>query len=82
MREVVLGGAFVILWWLSFFVLLPVGMHSEDDPPGQFVLGEAPKEPSEKHKPRLLLKAAGATAIAAILWGVFYLLVLTNVIQL
>lgn len=82
MRDVVLGGAYVILWWMSFFVLLPIGMHSEDDPPGQFVLGEAPKPPSEKHKPRLLLKAGGATLIAALLWGGFYALVLAGVIQL
>ena len=80
-RATVLG-AYAILWWLSFFVLLPIGMHNEDDPPGQFTLGEAPKPPSGKHKPRLLLKAGGATVIAAVLWCVLYALVLTGVIQL
>lgn len=82
MREVVLGGAYVILWWMTFFVLLPIGMHSEDDPPGQFTLGEVPKPPSDKHKPRLLMKVAGAMVIAALLWGGFYALVLLRVIQL
>jgi len=82
MRDVVLGGAYIILWWMTFFVLLPIGMHHEDDPPGQFRLGEAPRPPSEKHKPRLLLKVAGATVISAALWGGFYALVLTGVVQL
>ena len=79
---VTVGGAYVILWWISFFVLLPIGMHDEDDPPGQFTLGETPKPPSGKHKPRLLLKAGGATLIAAVLWAVFYALVVAGVIQL
>jgi len=82
MRDVVLGGAFLILWWMSFFVLLPIGMHREDDPPGRFVLGDVPKPPSEKHKPRLLLKAGGATLGAAVLWAVFYALVLNGAIRL
>lgn len=82
MRGVVLGGAYVILWWMSLFVLLPIGLHNEDDPPGEFVLGAEPKPPSAAHKPRLLLKVAGATVIAAALWVVFYALVLTGVIQL
>lgn len=79
---VTVGGAYVILWWMTFFVLLPIGMHNENDPPGQFTLGEAAKPPSEKHKPRLLLKMAAATVIAALLWGGFYALVLTGVVQL
>lgn len=81
MRWIVLGGGFVILWWLALFVLLPIGLHNEDDPPGAFTLGAEPKPPSAAHKPRLLLKAAGATLIAAALWVVFYVLVLTGVIQ-
>lgn len=82
MRGVVLGGAYVILWWMALFVLLPIGLHNEDDPPGEFVPGAEPKPPSPKHKPRLLLKVAGATLIAGVLWGIFYALVLTGTVQL
>ena len=48
---VAVGGAYVILWWMTFFMLLPVGLYNEDDPPGQFTLGEAPKPKSERAKP-------------------------------
>ena len=81
---VALGGAYAILWWMSFFVLLPIGMYNEDDPPGQFTLGEAPKPKSERAPPRLSMrkKVLLATAISAVLWAGFYALVLTGVIDL
>lgn len=82
MRWVVLGGAYIILWWMALFVLLPIGLHNEDDPPGEFTLGAEPKPPSEKHKPHLLLKLAGATVIACVMWGIFYALVFIGIIHL
>ena len=56
---------YVILWWLAFFTMLPLGAQSlheagEDAVPG--VERGAPKS----H--RLGLKAALASAIAAIVW--------------
>jgi predicted secreted protein len=79
---VTIGGAYVILWWMSFFVLLPVGMYNEDDPPGQFVLGEKPKP--EQTSPRFSMrkKLLLATAISAVLWAILYTLVLAGVIEL
>lgn len=82
MRWVVLGGAYVILWWTALFVLLPIGLHNEDDPPGEFKLGVEPKTPSSAHKPRLLLKIAGATVVASVFWGIFYVLVMMNIVRL
>ena len=81
---VAVGGAYVILWWMTFFILLPIGMYNEDDPVGQFTLGEAPKPKTEHTKPRLSMgkKLILATVIAAVLWVIFYALVLTGVIQL
>ncbi|HEX8902623.1 DUF1467 family protein [Vitreimonas sp.] len=60
---------YVILWWLSFFVMLPVGAqsHHEADeavPPGSEV--GAPKVHN------LRKKALWAAGIAAILWLVVY----------
>ena len=81
---VAVGGAYVILWWMAFFMLLPVGMYNEDDPPGQFVLGEAPKPKSEQIKPRLSMgrKLLLATVISTALWAILYALVLAGVIEL
>lgn len=66
-----LGSAiYIILWWLSFFMILPLGARSpheadEAAPPG--VERGAPKA----H--RLGLKALIASGIAAVLWlGVYW----------
>lgn len=78
------GGAFIILWWMTFFILLPIGMYDEDDPPGQFTPGAVPKPKAERTPPRLTIrtKMGLATIIAAALWCGFYSLVLTGVIRL
>ncbi len=56
---------YFILWWLAFFSVLPMGaqsLHEADEagPPG--IERGAPRVP------KLRLKAALATGIAAILW--------------
>jgi predicted secreted protein len=68
---VVLFGAVPILWFLTFFCLLPVGLGAGFDP-----------DTGAPLKPRLGLKALLATAIAAVLWLVFYLLIQYKVFDL
>ena len=56
---------YVILWWLAFFTMLPMGaqsLHEADEEAVPGVERGAPKS----H--RLRFKAALATAIAAVLW--------------
>ncbi|MGE0595169.1 MAG: DUF1467 family protein [Hyphomonadaceae bacterium] len=56
---------YVILWWLAFFVLLPVGAQSAHEADEEAPAG------SERGAPRvhgLGKKALGAAAIAAVLW--------------
>ena len=66
----VLVSAFVILWFLAFFCLLPVG------------IGEADPETGAPRDPHLLRKVGYATAIAAVLWLVFYALIALHVVDL
>ncbi|MBI1329479.1 MAG: DUF1467 family protein [Alphaproteobacteria bacterium] len=70
MRDVVLSGSFVVLWFLSFFVLLPIGLSGETNDHGAPV------------KPRLLLKAIIATAVSLVLWGIFYGMVRAGYVEL
>lgn len=56
---------YLIVWWLAFFTMLPLGaqsLHEADEPAVAGVERGAPKS----HK--LGLKAALATGIAAIVW--------------
>ena len=67
----VLGVAvYMILWWLSFFVMLPIGARSHHE------AGEPPPPGSEAGAPlahRLGFKALLATGAAAVVWiGVYW----------
>jgi predicted secreted protein len=56
---------YVILWWLIWFTLLPVGVRVPD----KVEQGHADSAPAN---PRLWLKALAATLIAGLLWGAMY----------
>jgi len=66
----VLLSAFLIFWFLALFCLLPVG------------LGEVDSESGAPLSPKLLRKAGIATAVAAVLWIVFYVLILFGIFDL
>ncbi|HVV65598.1 MAG TPA: DUF1467 family protein [Rhizomicrobium sp.] len=59
----VLVGAYAIFWFLALFCLLPVG------------LGEVDPDSGAPRNPRLPFKMGLATAVAAILWLAFYVVV-------
>jgi predicted secreted protein len=66
----VLVSAFLILWFLALFCLLPIDIGAADPQTG------APL------KPQLVLKAGIATAIAVVLWLIFYALILLRVVDI
>lgn len=60
---------FVIIWWLVFFMALPIGVkppHEEGETAEPGHEGGAPT------RPHLWKKALAATLIAALLWGAAY----------
>ena len=66
----VLVSAFAILWFLALFCLLPIGIGEVDPQTGA---------PQHAH---LLRKAGYATAIAAVLFAVFYGLIAAHILDL
>ena len=63
---------FVVLWWLVFFMSLPIGARSYHEA-GEDV--EAGNVSSAPMRPRIWLKAGASTLIAAILTvGVYFLI--------
>lgn len=56
---------YLILWWLSFFVMLPMGAQSPHEGDEETVPGVERGAPKSH---RLGLKAALAAGVAAILW--------------
>jgi predicted secreted protein len=59
---------YVVLWWLAWFAVLPLGVRIPEEVP----YGQATSAPEN---PRLLWKAGLATVIAALLWALVFWLV-------
>ena len=63
--------SFVFVWWLVFFITLPIGSRSYHEADEETEVGHARSAPL---KPRIWLKIAIATPIAAAVWGVLFYL--------
>jgi predicted secreted protein len=66
----ILISAFAILWFLALFCLFPIG------------LGDVDPQTGAPLKPHILRKMGIATVIAAVLWAIFYVLILLKVVEL
>jgi predicted secreted protein len=69
------GVTFVIVWWLVLFMVLPFGAR----PPDEVEPGTAPSAPA---RPRIALKFALTTVIAAALTALILWLLQSGLIQL
>jgi predicted secreted protein len=58
---------YFIIWWTVLFAILPFGVQSQHEL-DDVVPGSEPGAPA---RPRLLVKIAANTVIAAVLWAIF-----------
>lgn len=63
---------YVIIWWLVFFCLLPIGVRTAEEEGGQAEIGHATSAPT---RPMIGRKMLIATVVAAILFGFVYAIV-------
>jgi len=70
---------YVVIWWLVFFVTLPIGVRAQNESEKGVVEGTVPSAPSN---PNLLKKALVASVLAAILTASYYYLIEYDVISL
>jgi predicted secreted protein len=68
---------YVVIWWGVLFMVLPWGVRPIDD--ADVVKGHAPSAP---RRPRMLLKAAVTSAVAAAVWLVLYAVIESGAISL
>jgi len=64
---------YVMCWWMIWFMVLPFGMRTQGEE-GEVVPGTPKSAPV---RPRILLKMAVTSVIAALVWGVVYYLIET-----
>jgi predicted secreted protein len=61
------AAVYFIIWWLVLFMVLPWGVRPIDG--ADIAKGHAPSAPQ---RPRMLLKVAVTSFVAAIFWAVVY----------
>ncbi len=65
---------FVVIWWCVFFMALPWGNRAPDE----VGPGHADGAPAN---PRLWLKAGITTAVSAVLWGIAYYVISSDMLS-
>jgi predicted secreted protein len=63
--------SFVVIWWVVIFAILPWGVRPTEDEMGRSAGAPA--------NPRLGLKTMITTGVAAVLWGILYLIVSSDI---
>ena len=56
---------YLIIWWVVLFAVLPWGVRPAEQP----TEGHDPGAPSN---PRLKMKAVATTLVAAVVWGIYF----------
>lgn len=72
------GVVYIVLWWLVFFISLPIGVH----PPHE--VGQAADSGHEAGAPvrhYLLWKVLGTSVVAGLLWVIAYWLITSDMLS-
>ncbi len=62
---------YAIIWWLVFFMALPIGIRTPEEAGEAVTPGNVESAPV---RPRLWLKAALTTVVAALIWAVYFVI--------
>lgn len=65
---------FFMIWWVVLFMVLPFGIHLEEDPPKGFAT-------SAPQNPRLMKKFFITTLITCLIWGIIQWVMVNHWIQ-
>jgi predicted secreted protein len=60
---------YIILWWIAFFAVLPIGVRNLEEAGEET---DAGIERGAPHRPRLWMKALWAAGVAAAAWLIVY----------
>ena len=69
---------YLVLWWLLFFIMLPLGARSYHEAGEPTQPGNVESAPI---RPRLWLKVGATSVLAAVFWGITYYLINSGLIS-
>lgn len=70
---------YFMLWWLVFFITLPIGVRPPHEVGEEAEEGHEPGAPVKTYLPHKLL---ATTLIASVLWGVAYWLISNQMLKI
>ena len=70
---------YVIIWWLVFFMSLPIGVRPPHEEGKKAKEGHEPGAPT---RPLLGIKVLASSAVAGLLWGLLYWVMEADIITL
>jgi predicted secreted protein len=70
--------AFVVIWWVVLFTVLPFGVRTPDEAQVEPEPGQARSAPV---RPRIAVKFLVTTLIAGVLWAGFYYVATTDLLD-
>lgn len=70
---------YAVVWWLVFFMILPIGVVTQDESGEEQVKGSVSSAPS---KPRLRKKVLWAALVTAVVWVIIEIIISSGAITL
>lgn len=67
---------YIVIWWIVLFMVLPWGVRTIDA--DDIAQGHAPSAP---RRPRMILKAAVTSVVAAAVWLIVYYVIETGAVS-
>jgi predicted secreted protein len=68
---------YFIIWWITLFAMLPIGVRTSEEAGEETKPGHAESAP---HLPNLLPKMVATTVVATIIFGALYAIIVGHVI--
>lgn len=69
---------YAIIWWVTLFTILPIGMRTQEDD-GNVIPGTPESAPAA---PRLLIKVGVTTVVSAVVFAIVYAVIVNRWIDL
>jgi len=76
MHPVAVGVIFFLVWWVTFFAVLPTGVQSRHESEPDGVIGADPGAPTD---PEIKRKMLTTTAIAAVITAIVCAIIISGV---
>ena len=66
---------YLVIWWLTFFMILPIGVRRHEE------AADKGHDPGAPDRPHMLKKIILNTILAAVIWGIIHVIDLYDIVS-